>query len=437
MARARPSAPPDDRGYLPFMAAAIATAVGAGFLLAVYVPFAAAGFVGRPADVPFLIQAHGAAQLQGWAGLFVAGMAFRLAPRLAGRRPVDARVSWSAFALLTVGLAGRVLGQAVPGLESVCLLAGVAAGAGMLLVAGTLAWYLVRTRRPGAWTLGFAAGAFWWVWWAAVAVWSGLQLTDRRFLLFPEHDPALWTVMLGCVGNFIWAVQSRSVPTFFGRQQPPIRRFAPPWAALNLGLLLVAVQVFEGLRSPRLEGIGFALAGAGTAGLSLLVGAFHARAHRLRPRARPAARYVAAANWFALAAAAALLWGGVHGAVAGAATDIGLRDAARHLFGVGTITMLIVGVAQLIAPIFALGRAEPRPPSILDHAAFWGLVGAAAVRAMAGILSPWLPYDERMTLAGIAGLFAWFGVARFAWLALDAYRNEERMLELLARGAAH
>ncbi len=436
MASTRSAAPADDRGYLPFMAGGIVAAAGVGFVLAAYVPFAAAGLVGRPEDVPFLVQAHGAAQLQGWAGLFVAGMAFRLAPRLAGRRPVDSRLSWLTLALLASGAAGRVLGQSIPGLEGLCVPAGIAAALGMLLTAATLGWYLLRTRRPGAWTLGFGAGAAWWVWWAVATARSATQLAERRFLLFPEHDPVLWTVTLGAIGNFIWAVQSRSVPTFFGRSQPPALRFALPWAVMNVGLVVVALQAFEPLRTARAEGAGLVLAAVGMAGLAVLVGAFHARAHRLRPRARPAARYVAAANWCAVGAAAALLWAGVHTAAAGVHTDPGVRDAARHLFGVGTITMLIVGVAQLIAPIFALGRAEPRPLGIADQAAFWGLAGAAALRALAGLLTPWVAYDHRMAMAGLAGVLAWYGIARFAWLALDAYRNEGRMLELLARGAA-
>lgn len=419
------------------MVGGITAGVALGFVLAAYVSFAAAGLVGRPADVPFLIQAHGATQLQGWAGLFVAGMAFRLAPRLAGRRPVDARLSGFTFAFLVAGLLGRVAGQSVPGLERLCLPAGFASAVGMLLVAGTLAWYLLRTRRPGAWTFGFAAGAVWWAWWAGVMLWSADRLAERRFLLFTENDPALWTVMFGAIGNFIWAVQARSVPTFFGRRQPSAARFAIPWSIMNGGLVLVASQLFEPAQNGRVEGLGLVLIGVGTAALALTVGAFHARAHRLRPRARPAARFVAAANWLAIAAAVALCWAGAHSLFVGSLVDPGIRDAARHLFGVGTITMLIIGVAQLIAPVFALSRAEPRPPSSLDHAAFWGLVVAASLRALAGVLTPWLAYEHRMALAGIAGVLAWYGVARFAWLAFDAIRNEGRMLELLARGASH
>lgn len=432
-----PSAPVDDRGYLPFMAGGILMAVGFGFTLAIYVPFAAAGLVAGGEIVPFLVQAHGAVQLQGWAGLFVAGMAFRLAPRLAGRRPVDARLSSTVFLLLAFGVLGRFFGQSVERLTWLCAPAGLAGGVGMGLMAIVLGWYLVRTRRPGAWTLGFAAGASWWLWWGGVTAWSGLRLAETRYLAFFENEPILWTAMLGAIGNFIAGVQARSVPTFFGRRPPSARRFALPWVFLNLGLGLVALQLLEPFRSPRLEGAGFALAGSGVCGLVLTVGAFHARAHRLRPRARPAARYVAAGNWAGVAAGLLLLWVGVEEAMRGAYAAAGLRDAARHLFAVGTITMLIVGVAQLIAPVFALSRAEPRRLGISDHAAYWALVVAVLLRAGAGLVQPWVAYDQRMALAGVAGVLGWYGVAFFAWRAAWAIRNERRMIELLAQGVPH
>ncbi len=69
----------EDRSYLGFIAAALGAALGGGFLMAVWLPLAATGTVAGQDRVPWLIQAHGWVQVQGWAGLFVAGMAVRRA----------------------------------------------------------------------------------------------------------------------------------------------------------------------------------------------------------------------------------------------------------------------------------------------------------------------------------------------------------------------
>ena len=47
--------------------------------------------------------------------------------------------------------------------------------------------------------------------------------------------------MLGAVGNFIWAVQSRSVPIFFGRKAPGLRVLLAPGLLLNGGVALLFV----------------------------------------------------------------------------------------------------------------------------------------------------------------------------------------------------
>ena len=61
----------EDRSYLLFIGGAMAMAVFAGFALAVVASLSASSVL-LEERLPWLIQAHGWAQLQGWAGLFVA-----------------------------------------------------------------------------------------------------------------------------------------------------------------------------------------------------------------------------------------------------------------------------------------------------------------------------------------------------------------------------
>ena len=103
----------EDRSYVVFIAGALALAIGGGFALAILVSLAESGVL-LETRVPWLIQAHGWAQLEGWAGLFVAGMGFRLLPRFAGRRPLPRRVNFAVFALLLSGVVVRTVAQPAP-----------------------------------------------------------------------------------------------------------------------------------------------------------------------------------------------------------------------------------------------------------------------------------------------------------------------------------
>ena len=149
--------------------------------------------------------------------------------------------------------------------------------------------------------------------------------------------------MLGAVGNFIWSVQSRSVPIFFGRKTPTLRQVEIiPAAMLNSGVACIFAAGWLDANE-RLMNLGFALAGVALIWLAPRAGSCWGTAKRLRPRARAAARFVLAANLSAVVCGVLLLWASLLGG------DYGVHDAARHAFGLGVITMLIVGMAQLVA----------------------------------------------------------------------------------------
>ena len=92
----------EDRSYLLFIASAVVSALLGGFLLAVWAPLTTTGDLEPSARAPWMLQAHGWIQLQGWAGLFVAGMAVRIIPRFVGRRPLPRRVTLPLWVALCV-----------------------------------------------------------------------------------------------------------------------------------------------------------------------------------------------------------------------------------------------------------------------------------------------------------------------------------------------
>ena len=138
--------PPDDRVYLAYIASALISALAGGFLLAVWMPLAATDTVGPAYRVPWMIQAHGWIQLQGWAGLFVAGMGIRLLPRFAGRRPVQPGTTVPLLIILIIPVVLRLVIQpwAEDGLAKWGAVAiGVLSAAGQLGVAAVLLYNLI------------------------------------------------------------------------------------------------------------------------------------------------------------------------------------------------------------------------------------------------------------------------------------------------------
>jgi uncharacterized protein involved in response to NO len=431
----------EDRSYVAFIGGAVFMALAGGFASGVLVSFAAAGAFWET-RVPWLTQAHGWAQLEGWAGLFVAGMGLRLFPRFAGRRPVHRPLNLAVFGLLFGGVALRTVTQPLPGdlASAAGLLAGqVLWAAGAVVFAALLGVVLVRGRgRHEPWRVFAMAGAGCWVAWAAGSVAAGIRgARNEAFVPTALDDPLTWVAMLGAVGNFIWAVQSRSVPIFFGRKTPRLGRVAAPGIALNAGvaLLFAACWLDAGESHARLTGAGFLLAAGGIAWLAPIAGSCWGTPRRLRPRARAAARFVLAANIAAVLCAVLLAWAGVRTLQEEAFAAPGARDAARHAFGAGVITLLIVGMAQLVAPFFALRRVEGRG-RLSDHAVFAMLVSAALLRVLGGLLTDRLDLEPRMHLNAVAGTLAWLGLALFATTAWRAFRDEPRVAAALAAGAA-
>lgn len=430
----------EDRSYIGYIASALVIALAAGFLLAIVAPLTSTGTLPWDERLPQLIQAHAWAQLHGWAGLFVAGMAMRLIPRFAGRPPIPVRVTLPILVLLVVAVVLRTIAQSffTGTLAEVSLvIAGQVGAGGTLAVAAVLAVTLAKGRkRVEPWRYFAWAGAAWWAAWAVFMIPAGTRAADNdRFIPLHLEEVLTWVVIFGAVGNFVWSVQSRSVPVFFGRKTPSVRAVLVPGVAFNAGvtLILLSLADLSAEANERLLGAGLLLAGGATAWLAPVAGSVWGSAHRLRPRARAAARYVLAANIASVLGGLLIAWAGAASLLSGEHELFGFRDAARHAFGLGMITMLIFGMAQLIAPVFALARAEARQPGLTDVLPFWLLIGALVLRVLSGLLFELESVDlePRMHTAALAGLLAWLGIALFAVSVFRAVRDEPRMKELL------
>ena len=325
-----------------------------------------------------------------------------------------------------------------PGLSEGAVLAGHLSWAGgslafSLVVATTVIRGRARGRRE-PWSLFALAGAGWWLAWSATSVVAGVRAAGNDAYVPNSLDETMtWMVMLGAIANFIWAVQSRAVPIFFGRKPPTLRQAIVPGVLLNAGVALLFVAGWmDGDVRERLIAGGFVLCGAALAWLAPIAGSCWGKATRLRPRARAAARFVLFANLAAVVCGVLLLWDGTRSLADGGYSAPGVRDAARHAFGAGVITVLIVGMARLVAPFFALQRVEPRGRWFTDHGVFWLLATAAVLRLASGLLLGHMDADGRAHLGATAGVLAWLGLVVFAATVIQAVTSESRIKAELA-----
>lgn len=424
----------EDRTYLGYIAAALATALGGSFVFAVWIPLASTGTVPGGERLPWMIQAHGWVMLQGWTGLFVAGMAIRLIPRFAGRKPVGRRITLPLLVLLIFPIVLRIVFETWASgstADAVAIAIGISSAGGQLGVSTVLAITLAKGRKTrDPWRYFAWAGTIWWAVWAVLSL-ASIPTGGVTAGLIPEQDNQilLWVVMLGPIANFIWGVQSRSVPVFYGRGTPALRKVAAPGIAFNLGVALLVISLFDNATGYRWVGPGFVLVGASLVWLPVFAGSVHGEAKRLRPRARSAARFLIAANISAMLAGILLVWVGFvvfSGERYGPLGAFDQRDAARHLFGLGTISMLILGMARLVAPFFAIERTESGVPNFLEHLPLWFLISAVVLRAGVPLLGDNLDRDAGLHVMATAGSLAWAAIAIFAFSVARAIRAEPK-----------
>ncbi len=406
---------------LPLLVAVLLALLG-GFSLGILAALARAQGWGLRGGLGAVIQAHGHVQLTGWAGLFIVGMAYRLVPRFVGAPPVRPLPFLASCLALAAGVAVRGIGQPLAQGEAGRAVLWAAAalevtGAALFCreVVSRL-WPALRRGAPFAPHLMSMA-----LWLVAVKAlflaWAGSAGGGGPVLMPFLREQALVTAeMVGFVLSAVIGVSLRTVLIFFGRPLPwPLVVWAM-WAPLQVGLVLYLAALAwreGGLAAPTLEmeaGAHMLMGGALLA--PALLTAFWRPPLRLRTLSRGPGRLVQMGM-------AWLMVGGVMLAVLGAISlaqdapiPYGRLDAARHVLGVGTVTTMILGMAYLLLPPFALARQHGLPYGLQVRLALVALPAATALRALgAWTRGQWGAAD---VLTACSGILAWVTVAAFA-----------------------
>ena len=427
-----------ERAHLPFVIGAFAIALFGGFALALALPLDA---LFRGVSLSWLehAQVHGHLQAVGFAGFFIVGVSYRIAPRFSGSPLAYQRLVAPSFFLLSGGVLARFVGQPVADVGPfgvLMMLSGWLELVGVACFALILITTTAPARRrgdPSAWL--FSAGAFWFLVQAVLnALWLTELWDDGRTVLAGDRSSAiLLPQFLGVHLMFIFAVGLRSFPVFFAadRAGPRPQLIAVVLAQTGLVLATVAAitDVAVGPRPWLIEAVGLALFGVALIWLTLFTGWWRSPI-RLRPGSQPFALTLQLAMAWCVFTGFLLISGAIAALAGSRPVEIATIDSVRHVIGLGVITTTIVGMAQLILPEFA-GERLRRPPSAWRGTVLGlALATATALRVGARLFEDSLSSDAFYWLMAVAGTIALAVIVILAFYFWRAVRGLGDIIQL-------
>jgi hypothetical protein len=407
-------APPPEEPYRPFILGSLTLAVLVGFLLAVHVPLQRLFDAGTPGRTADLVQAHGQAQLLGFAGLFVVGMSLRIMPRIAGSRlafgPLVPAVLW----LIVIGVALRAgvlpwsSGDAHSAILVVSTLAVLVAGVCFLAIVCGTVFAAVRKADPTA--LAFTAGAIMLVLSGVASLYAAVNagIDGLRTLPYLANTAIVHLELEGFLLAFILGVSVRAIPPMVGHKRPSrsARALVVGLATVVLvsaGTLLYVQYGPSSRFALRLAGAALLSLGLVLIALAWLAGVLRQAANRIRPASQPHLWLLRSAFAWMVVAALASLYYGWSAMVDGVLPDYHAVDAVRHSLGVGVVTMLIAGMSLMILPEFAGERQGPNRQRQLSLVLLALLNGAAFLRVLPALAGTSWTADQRHLSMAVAG----------------------------------
>jgi hypothetical protein len=346
-------------------------------------------------DVPISHrQIHAHTQILGFAGLFLMGIAYHALPRIlgiGGVRPRSARLS---FWLMFSGVLLRNAGQPLAFYPIGRLLSFVSAGleAASALLFARFVFALLASVREGKYDrrdpiLRFVAiGTLFFLVAMIFNAAQGIWLAGHPETQLPASlvEPFYFASLYGFLLAWIYGFGNRVVSLFLG-VGTSVRR--TPQLAMLLQIVSVPSFLISYLPSMPMP-IALALRDAGMTAAALSALVYLAGNGFLWRRAVPTVMRAPGSPSFAIRAAfgCLALWAvlDITGVVLVRTTRLPAQnlwwaDAARHVFAVGFVTLLIVGMSLRILPVFSGKRLwSPR----LAHAIYGLLLGAVAMRLL-------------------------------------------------------
>jgi hypothetical protein len=389
-------------------------------------------------------QGHGVAQLLGWAGLFTIGIAYHAIPRFRNTAVRYAFLITPSLVFLAFGIVLRQLSQgvsnhawgAVPlAASGVLVLSGLTMFA--IVIASTLSSGTKKHEPYEPWLLA-AVG------WAVVVgalhmvIVAAIILSGTRVAPASLNVAFIHAALYGFLINFIIGAGLRFIPPFMRLKTPRWSIVRAALVAFNVGIAwqvaswVVSYETIAWTAGGVLQAIGMALAVIG-------LGVFQRRAQR--PEYGPGSyrRYelfVRTAYGWLLVAASAWLYVSLTEAMGWSPVLNVSFSIVRHIVALGTVTMLIFGMATRLLPVFEGARLQA--PALMD-VAYVLLNASVVVRVVFTIFS--VPASAALlALSGVLGLAALVCFAIVVWRTLRPSAKEDyrQTIELyVAQRAGH
>lgn len=300
------------------------------------------------------VVAHGAAQLWGFIGLFVVGIALRYLPMAtSGPRPGRAfsRVLLGAFLIGVVGAFVWSLGP----VEVSWL--GPLSGAALLMAAVLFAGFLLRQvagKARAAWARYISAAGVWMVLWAAttLAFRSRAAAEGPGAYSEPMRQALMELAIFGFTLNAIYGFGQRLLSGIVGSATPRGGAIEAAYWLHNGGVVLLMLGHAGDAASASLVGVMALAAGAVCFAVGMR-GFARVRQTSQRPEVGPQVlgRYVQLAFFWLLVGLGLLLAADLYWSVRGLQPPHAFLGAVRHALTVGFMTTLILGVGQRLLPI--------------------------------------------------------------------------------------
>jgi len=348
-----------------------------------------------------LKQVHGHAQVFGWVGLFIMGVAFHAVPRMKMQSLRPGRAAKTGFWLMFSGVLMRAVAQPF-GATTVGRFAVLGSGLMELCAVGLFVWLLVRVILGSEQEHEFHEKYIWASvgWFAVLAAWN-LWIVTQMFLSrsvgIPALQDALWihAAFFGFIANMIFGFSLRVLPHFLGLRQAKV-------FPANTAFWLWNTAIF--LRYP-VERLAWAASTLEAVAIVLFVWALGIFARR-----RTKIDIKGVDNQFAWFIKVGYAWLLVVAVIPFHADVFRLSASARHTMAVGFITPLILGVAYRVLPIFnGVNLWSTR----LMRASFWALTGGSTL-AFAMAFNTVFETTWSYAWSGIAGWFVFSALVMFA-----------------------
>ncbi|TAK37039.1 MAG: DUF1858 domain-containing protein [Chloroflexota bacterium] len=433
------AAPPPADIYRIFIKTALIVALTAGWTLGAVSLSLLAWGPGLSVNWVGLFQAHGYAQLFGWIGLFIMGVAYHVLPRLKATELYSRKLALASYWLMLVGLVLRAVGQpflaGVPGgvvlvVGAVCLLGGASVFVYVLLRT------IARSPQPRAFFESYLlAGAVWF--WLSTLL--GLAGSVEAASLGLAVLSASWNAaflhasMAGFITMFILGITLRTVPAFLGLRAGNQKAFGVIFWVMNAG---VALTVGLDLASAAL---GFSASSQLlAAGPILELVAAWGFVYNLNLFRKPAVTFGDASLdrsyepfikvaylWFLYATAIPAVVAAAQLVGAGSALDF-LTASYRHALTIGFISLMTMGMASRMVAVFVGVRLHS--PRLLYAALV--LVNVGAIGRVLIQLVPGPFGGTANAMLGASGLVALAGLALFVyniWRTMDVSQPQKEV----------